>query len=284
MNSFIHGDIIEQFKNAMQEFGIEPPTNIVADGNLHRFKIDSKLNGAYVLHLDSKPAGFFQDFKTGVKQTWKAAGGYMPLSEFQKQQLTKKRLIDEQSRQALEVSKHRDAAIKANTIWQSAPAATASKTYLVKKQIQPHSARLGRDNTLIIPIYAPNKSLVNLQFISPTGGKRFLAGGRKKGCFAVIRGTAERILICEGWATGASLNESTGHQVFIALDAGNLAPVAVEIRKLFPDSEIVICGDNDLSGVGQKAAHDAALACNGLYLLPDTAGHDFNDEINAGRI
>ncbi|MBS3955045.1 MAG: toprim domain-containing protein [Methylomicrobium sp.] len=287
MDNFYSGDVIQQFKTAMQDHGIEPPDSIIADGTLQRFKIDGKLNGAYCLHLDNKPAGFFQDFKQGIKQTWKAASGYMPLSEFQKQQLTKKRFEDEQSRQALEVSKHRDAAIKAVSIWakaEPAPAATANHPYLIKKQIQAHGARSGRDNTLIIPIYAPDKALVNLQFISPTGGKRFLAGGQKKGCFAVIRGTTERILIAEGYATAASLNESTGHQVFVALDAGNLVPVSIEIRKLFPDSELIICGDNDLSGVGQKAAHDAALACHGAYLIPKVPGHHFNDEINAGRI
>jgi len=90
------------------------------------------------------------------------------------------------------------------------------------------------------------------------------------------------ILIAEGFATAASLHEATGHQVFIAFDAGNLVNVAKIIRAKNPDAEIIICGDNDLSGVGQKAARSAALACGGKYIIPDTVGHDWNDSINAG--
>ncbi len=64
--------IIDAFKAAMQEAGITPPDTIKADGVLHRFHIaDHKtgtLNGAYKLHLDgSRPAGYFEDFKSGIK-------------------------------------------------------------------------------------------------------------------------------------------------------------------------------------------------------------------------
>jgi putative DNA primase/helicase len=38
--------------------------------------------------------------------------------------------------------------------------------------------------------------------------------------------------------------------------------------------------DNDVSGVGQTAAREAALAIGGKYLIPDTTGFDWNDEIN----
>ena len=39
-------------------------------------------------------------------------------------------------------------------------------------------------------------------------------------------------------------------------------------------------GDNDISGVGQKAARDAALSIGGKYLIPDTEGNDWNDVVN----
>lgn len=121
------------------------------------------------------------------------------------------------------------------------------------------------------------KQIVNLQFIQPDGTKRFLSGGKKKGCFAVI-GTAKDIIqVCEGWATGASLHQETGHFTVVALDAGNLESVAVIIRKLYPMSQIIICGDNDESGTGQKAARAAALAVGGKYIIPAIVGMDFND-------
>ena len=73
------------------------------------------------------------------------------------------------------------------------PAAPASHPYLVKKHIGIHGARLGRDNTLAIPLYNAKKELVNLQFISGNGGKRFLSGGQKKAVFiALVMGKPTR--------------------------------------------------------------------------------------------
>lgn len=65
---------IDEFKNAMLDHGVIPPDHIIGDGLLHRFKIDGKLNGAYVLHLDGQPAGYFEDFKQKIKSTWKGSG------------------------------------------------------------------------------------------------------------------------------------------------------------------------------------------------------------------
>lgn len=74
MNTY---QIIEAFKASMREADIEPPDKILADGVLHRFHIvgqkQGSLNGAYKLHLDGvKPAGYFEDFKNGIKANWKA--------------------------------------------------------------------------------------------------------------------------------------------------------------------------------------------------------------------
>jgi putative DNA primase/helicase len=58
-----------------------------------------------------------------------------------------------------------------------------------------------------------------------------------------------------------------------------LKNVAINIKALYPSSVIVICGDNDLSGVGQQKAIEAALAINGKYIIPATPGQDWNDSL-----
>lgn len=123
--------------------------------------------------------------------------------------------------------------------------------YLIRKQIQQHNAKLYHQS-LVISIYNESDQLVNLQSIQPQGEKRFLYSGKKKGCFHILGDLSQHILICEGFATGASLYEDCGQRVVIAFDVGNLLPVAMNIRELSPDTEIIICGDNDLSGVGQS--------------------------------
>lgn len=126
--------------------------------------------------------------------------------------------------------------------------------------------------------------MVNLQFITPEGQKRFLKDGRKHGCFHIIGGHySDRILICEGFATGASLFEDWGQRVIVAFDAGNLLPVAKKIREFAPRSEIIICGDHDLSGIGQSKAKEAALAIHGKVFIPPVPGQDWNDYLTRGR-
>ena len=72
-------DVMNQFKNAMLDrIGYAPETTI-GDGRLHRVKDESgKLNGAYALHLDGRPAGYFEDFKQGIKERWKMDGDIEP--------------------------------------------------------------------------------------------------------------------------------------------------------------------------------------------------------------
>jgi putative DNA primase/helicase len=277
-----HG-AIEQFRDAMLDSIGYAPNHFIGDGVLHRIKDNNgKLNGAYVLHFDNRPAGYFECHKQGIKQTWKMAGNFTPLSNYQRQVFKAQSQKEAEQRKIEETVKHKDAAQKACCIWNKATLATSNHPYLVKKHIDIHGAKLGRDNTLIIPLYNANKEIVNLQFISETGGKMFLSGGLKKGCFYWIGGeNTDKILIAEGFATAASLYESSGYLAIVAFDAGNLKEVAKNIKKLQSDSVIIICGDNDLSGVGQTKAIDAALAIGGKYLIPETIGHDWNDTLTA---
>ena len=255
------------------------PDNIIGDGKLHRVKdTHGKLNGAYILHLDNRPAGYIEDFKQGIKQNWKMTG-FIPLSDLQRIEFSIEAHRQAKQRQQAEVAKHREAATKALYIWNAAPSAPSNHPYLINKHISIHGARLGRDDTLIIPLTNSKNEIVNLQFISESGGKRFLSGGLKKGCFYILTGNTDKIVICEGMATGASLFESSGFMTVIAFDAGNLKEVAINIRTLYPRSEIVIAGDNDVSGVGQKKAIEAALSVGGKYIIPATPGHDWNDSL-----
>jgi putative DNA primase/helicase len=257
---------------------------LIADSVLHRVHVDGDKrgtkNGAYILHTDGTPSGWFKHFNTGLSGNWTLSGKREPMTKAMIEQIK----ADKQRRQIEQQLRHNDAADKARFIWSNAKTVTeqSQHPYLIKKNVQPHGIRLYRDDALVIPIYDENKSLVNLQMIQPDGTKRFLSGGRKKGCFAVIgKADADRLIqVCEGWATGASLLEATGHFTVIALDAGNLEAVARIFRRLYPDSKIVICGDNDESGTGQKAARAAAVAVGGKYILPATVGHDFNDSLN----
>ncbi|MER2511433.1 MAG: hypothetical protein ABTQ25_03260, partial [Nitrosomonas ureae] len=210
---------IEQFRQDMQAAGIHYSGEIIADGKLHRFHIEGhkpgSSNGAYVLHLDGHPAGYFQDFTTGLSKTWRSSV-HSRVSYALMQQIKEVK----QQREAKIRQRNIVAASKAVSIWSQSKPITRKEDhrYLINKQIQQHGTRLYRES-LVIPIHNESGKLVNLQFITPTGEKRFLSGGRKRGCFHIIDDISKKILICEGFATGASLYEDCGQRVVIAFDA-----------------------------------------------------------------
>ncbi len=145
---------IDQFRQAMQIAGIHYSGDIIADGKLHRFHIEGhkqgSKNGAYTLHLDDCPAGWFMDYRTGVAQTWRS-GNVSSISYGLTQQIKEAK----QQREAEIRQKHAEAAQKANYIWsQSKPIAKrGNHQYLITKHIHQHSARLFHES-LVIPIYS----------------------------------------------------------------------------------------------------------------------------------
>jgi putative DNA primase/helicase len=85
----------------------------------------------------------------------------------------------------------------------------------------------------------------SLQTIAPDGNKMFMSGGRIKGCYFGIGKPKGALIVCEGFATGASIHECTGHAVAVAFNAGNLEAVAVALRIKYPDFKIIIAADDD---------------------------------------
>ena len=105
-----------------------------------------------------------------------------------------------------------------------------------------------------------------------------------------IKPMGSTLLICEGYATGATLHESTGHAVAVAFNAGNLKPVAMALRDRYPDFRLILAADNDRHTPGNPGltkANEAALVVGGLVAAPefddDEPGSDWNDWANNRR-
>ncbi len=158
--------------------------------------------------------------------------------------------------------------------------------YLSKKGVKAHGLRV-HGGLLLVPLRDANGVLHSLQTITAEGDKRFLPGGRVRGCYFSIGRPSGRIVIAEGFATAASLFEDSGTAVAAAFNSGNLLPVAKAMRSKFPCSDIYIAADDDHmtpGNPGMVAATDAALAIGGLLMKPDFSGlqrgpkdSDFND-------
>ena len=184
---------------------------------------------------------------------------------------------------------HMAAAGRALRIWNAARPASPDHGYLRMKAVGPHGAREYR-GLVCLPVVDTERALWSLQFIAADGSKRLLRGGRKAGHFIPVSEPAEptRLLLTEGWATGATLAErEPGALVLAAVDAGNLPAVAVAARRRWPNLSMVICGDADPAGI--KAANQAARAAGAMVAFPafppGAKGSDFNDlaAVMAGR-
>lgn len=280
--SALYADPLRDFMGAVADAGIAPhdPADIVADGRLHRYRVKGdrpgSSNGWSVVYLDGIPSGAFGSWKAGFSQTW-CARNRTDLTPSDRAHLARRMETVRAARDAEQHQRQVDAALRAADLWAKSRPADPRHPYLLRKQVRPHGARqLGM--RLVLPGTTLAGELVSLQFIDGDGRKLLLYGGRKRGCCILVADPPDpwRVLICEGWATGASLAEADhGALVLAAVDAGNLAPVALAARRRWPGANIVIAGDAD--DVGRRAAHVAAHAVGGLVLIPAIEGQDWND-------
>lgn len=227
--------------------------------------------------------GYAKDFKTGLEIRFNSATSNPDMTKADMARIKailKARKADEDIRIAERWAKIADrAAVK----WEmSAPSGTTP--YLEAKGLPLLSARIYGGRNLFIPLYEPRKDgqldLVSWQIIEADGTKKFPFGGKKTGCWHVVGSInpTKPIIICEGWATGASIHLATGCGVVVAFDAGNLLPVAKVIRSIYKATPIIIAADNDESGTGQKAAAKVQKSVTNVsVVMPNEIGHDFND-------
>lgn len=274
-------------REAMQNAGIEPPVEVVADGLLHRFATNGKprdLSGWYVLHDDGIPAGAFGCWRSGRSEIWRADIGRKLTPEEE----AKHRARIEEAKRKAEAEReagYGEAAERARSEWAQAKPAPDEHPYLARKGIRPHGVRAdGKGNLLVPVVNAESGEPQSLQRIAADGSKRFLGGGRVAGgAFWLGKPDGGVIAVAEGFATGASVHEATGWFVAVAFNASNLLAVARAVRAKFPDARIVITGDDDrgTSGnPGRTKALEAARAVGGLAAFPRFAaepGSDWND-------
>jgi len=224
----------------------------------------------------------FEAIKNGYKHDNNAPKISKAVQEQRKQtRLKLEKHAEQEELTKLELA--RKQARKAQEIWRTAKTCD-NHPYLIKKDIMAHGCKVDQTNKLVVPLYFRGV-LVSIQTIAEDGDKKYLYGAKKSGVYALIGEPTDTILICEGFATGATLHEATQLQVYVALDATNLSNVATEVRKMLPLSRIIICADNDQYkkvNTGIAAAEKAAAKVDADVIYPifhdtSTKPTDFND-------
>ena len=278
----------EQLAAAITASGLNPTKSlrIVLDGNIHRFAVEGdkgrETAGWYVGFGDNIPAGMFGSWRGGFEQRWRADIG----RELSPEELAayEARIAEITAIKEAERRRYYEQIAEAvRKILETLELAPPEHPYLVKKRVGSHGIYQTGDGRLMLPVVKDGE-VVSAQYIDDDGTKQFHGGGEIKGGYFPIgpvppQGT---VYVAEGYATAASVYEATGRTTIVALNAGNMPVVAKWLRgKLGPAQEIVIVGDNDESGTGQKAAEEAAHLCGGRAVIPPETG-DANDYVNAG--
>jgi phage/plasmid primase-like uncharacterized protein len=223
--------------------------------------------------------GSWGSWRDGEKVTWSSkAQSALSFEEGVKyrEELERARLARE-----IEQSKiHDEAAAGAAELYNSISQAPNNHPYLARKGIKaPDGVRLDGDR-LIIPILNEGMRIISTQSIGPDGFKKNRTGGKMKGGFFPISGSPDRVCICEGMATGASISEATGATVFCAMSASNIYEVTGAAKRKYQNAEIVICADDNSANkinTGLNAALQAAEAFGCRVVSPATP-KDFNDQ------
>lgn len=274
----------------MRVVGIEPddPGLIVADGILHRFRVEGDKpgtrNGWCVLHHDHGAAG---TWKGGATCTW-SAKSTARMSRAEKDAFHAQMRAAKAEAQRQREVEQQQAAERAADLWSKATQASPVHPYLRRKHVEPGNARQSGD-LLMLKIEDIDGETRSLQYIAGDGSKKLLTGGAKRSHFIIVAGSlpASLIVLAEGWATSMTVaTQFPGAAVLAAIDCGNLLPVAQALRSRYPAAQIAVAADDDRCTEGNPGlshAREAAAAVGGKLVRPvwpegaPQSLSDFND-------
>lgn len=271
---------MDDFKEFARSLGLIIE-DVIISGSIQRVPIEDgkrgNKDGAYCLYNNTSGiAGWVQNFRTGEYSTYSKNSNTSEQEIIQKQNELQKKLT----------ISHEDTAQKCAYLVNNIFAKAVNHPYLMKKQIKPHEALIDKYGALIIPLRNINGIIRTFQRITDDGFKTYLKGGEQKGNYFQFGDIKTKVVICEGFATGASIFESTHIPTVSAMNSGNLLAVAVGIRNKYGNNlNIIIAADNDAfveNNPGIRYAKEAAKACNGTAVIPefiqkDKKWSDFND-------
>jgi putative DNA primase/helicase len=279
-------DHLNAFRVSIEAAGLTPPDTVVDDGKIHRFSTNGKPRdeaGWYMLHGDGVPAGTFGCWRSGLQANW--CGKSDTAMTDAERNAHRERIKAMQRQRDDDLAQRQKLASQEAAKRVRVAVECTQHDYLTKKGIKAHGIKMEGDK-LLIPMRDTTGAVQSLQTIDKDGTKMFMLGGRVKGCYFTIGKPDGSLIVCEGFATGASLHECTEHAVAVVFNAGNLEVVALAVRAKYPDLQIIIAADDDYrteGNPGLSKARAAAAAVGGLLAVPTfgvgrpEGATDFND-------
>lgn len=278
---------IEEFREAASAAGVSIPGEIVADSKIHRFPTSDNgdRDGYYLLFTDGPPfCGIFGCWRQDIRIQWRSGNGKMPEGR-ELSDLRKRWREAEIQKNKEESARHLRMSEKAVTLLKRLKDATAHP-YLDKKGVQPYGLKINDDGDLVVPLKDSNEIIWSYQTIDAKGDKLFMPGGKIRGCYHQIGTLDGPLVVCEGYATGASIHQACGWTVICAMNCGNLLECCRSLKRKFPGRLLIVAADDDRNTNGNPGLTkgiEAANATGAKFCSPDFPdsyegnGTDFND-------
>lgn len=251
------------------------PDTFIPDGRIHRVKGESGKSGWYISHGNW---GAWGDWATGEKHKFSDGKYDKEVAKFERREKKKKQYI-----------LHKKVAGQCLRIWEDHAHHNVAHNYLERKQIQEYAVKWYRGD-LLIPLCDINGKIWNLQKIDRDGRKLFVKDGLKKGCMFRFGDIKDIVILCEGYATAASIHQCTmGMPVVVCFDAYNLFEVCRIVTRKYRRHgvKVYIAADDDCwkpetgnTGVRQAlrcATHFRAGIIKPSFKNPRPGLTDFND-------
>ena len=283
-------DHIADFTHAMQEVGLTLDKHgVIDDGGIHQCRCAhdgaNKKSGRYFLHSDGIVNGAFgcyHESENALANEWRSNNPTPPMSDAERKAYSERMERQRAEREEQTLQEQKDAQTACIELWGRGHDATSAHPYIERKGIRAYGVK-ELNGALLVPMYDGKDNLCNIQFIQADGSKKFKTGAKKKGAYFRFGATGTKaVVICEGFATGASIAQATGHTVVVAFDAGNLLPVAQRIKSNLPDGwRLIIAGDNDAfkpTNTGKDKATACAVAVGADVVIPDFTGCEITNE------
>ncbi|MEN4633735.1 DUF927 domain-containing protein [Pantoea agglomerans] len=299
----------DRWPMVLRQLGIDIPRSprqhapCPACGGKDRFRFDDKGRGSFFCNQCG--AGDGLDLIQKVNQCgtteaarmaadvlgidYRAAETDQKAASQRRQQLDEQRYQHEQQRlkkEAAEAEQRRESFVShyQRLAEQTIP---GESEYLIAKGLDGFLLPCLPDGTILLSLVDESGYVAAAQTITPPGEKKVLYGSAKRGAWHLVNQPQEvkEIIIGEGLATTFTAHlMRPGALAVVALDAGNLLPVAETMRQRHPDAAIIIAGDNDWHEPGELDdngkpkvnsgkifADKAAEAINGWVSLPPTS-------------
>lgn len=262
VSNLTESEIYADFILQMRRVGVELNDDLKVDGEKHRASVTHKLSFTGRANTDAEyciypnyrgiPRGWVHDYTTGEYTDLVVTDVTKKLDPIESANRKEQIERNKKEREVYRLQQEALGLEKIKTVWEDARPINNKyqHNYLLRKKVEikdSFNLRVSRDTgDLLIPVQTLQGYLVGLQCIAPNGNKKNYPKSKMSGNFFCLSGT-ERIILCEGVATGLTLKEADPNaNVICALSVYNFRPVAQNLRLAYPQTEIIICSDNDI--------------------------------------